>query len=151
MLLDGTRLPTSAVAVTMATGVILTSLVLASLGLPLLLSRLNGLADEIGEDHRAARRSVAEHALPVVERLCEAEKERQAMSLLAEYRARAGRETLDGMGVVEPIALRLACITAERQTVYALLKARQLNEEAADRLLQELDAAELHHGGRSNR
>ncbi len=160
-LADGTTpFPARDLAVFLAAGVIIVSLVIASVGLPLL---LRGLAmppepSRLAEEDRA-RVAAAEAAIAAVER---------AQHKLADGRADADlfvdagarvmnlyRDRIESRTQRDPAeaktqdkaerAMRLAGLTAERNTIFRLARQRAIASETATRLVRELDITEARY------
>lgn len=156
---DGTPFPARDLAIFLATGVILISLVAASVALPYL---LNGLELPPEPSHQKeeerARTAAAEAAIKAVEQAVHSLGEGRsdadlyttaAARVMETYRDRlAGQNISDEDAIiarnVEEIErrLRLEALKAERQTYFAFGRRHQLSEEAASRFIREVDLLE---------
>lgn len=161
-LANGSAFPARDLAIFLAAGVIVVSLVAASILLPHLLKNLALPPDpshQAQED--AARGAAAEAAIRAIEAAQHAMAEGRtdadvyietAARIMAVYRQRiAGRtdsaEAQEISRGVERIErqLRLAGVRAERDEVFRLGRERELDEEAAKRLIRELDLLEARY------
>lgn len=163
-LTDGTAFPARDLAIFLAAGVIVLSLLTASIGLPRL---LKGLELPPEPSHQAeidqARIAGAQAAIRAIERAQHAmAKGREDADLYTETAARIMdlyRERIDGRlqspGGAEinrkadriEQQLRLAAVRAERTEIFRLGRERQLEEEAMRRLVRELDLLEARYVG----
>ena len=159
---DGTAFPARDLAIFLAMGVIIVSLVVASIGLPWL---LNGLQMPAEPSHQAeieaARIAAARAAIAEVERvehaLSEADGDADihvevAARIMDIYRRRLETRTL----VSEDAAtakrvdrlerdLRLAALRAERAEIFRRVRERELGSEYAHKLIRELDLMEARY------
>jgi CPA1 family monovalent cation:H+ antiporter len=158
-LADGTAFPARDLAILLAMGVIVVSLVAASIGLPLLLRGLE-MPDERGRDSQveAARLAAAEAAIAEIEqtqhRLAEGRKDADLYMAVASRLMDLYRERIDRSETApEQTALilreetierqfRLAAFKAERAEIFRRVRRRELGSEAARRLVRELDLIE---------
>ena len=156
---DGSPFPARDLAILLAAGAIIVSLVAASLGLPLLLKGLK-LPPEPShqEEEDRARILAAEAAIKAIRRaqhdlaeaLGDAELYADAGARVMQiYRQRIEREFKTGeqAELVRKIdrierELRLAGIKAERDTLFQLARARILPDEMARSLVRDLDLLE---------
>jgi monovalent cation/hydrogen antiporter len=156
---DGSAFPGRDLAIFLAAGVIIVSLVAASVGLPFLLRGLE-LAPEPSqqEEEHLARIAAAEAAIQAIE---------QAQHQMAEGRSDADLYTDAGVGIMELYRhridshsatgkkpslvrkiheverrLRLIGLRAERTEIYRIARARRLSEDTARKLVRELDLLE---------
>jgi CPA1 family monovalent cation:H+ antiporter len=160
---DGTPFPTRDLAIFLAAGVIIFSLLAASIGLPFLLKDLE-LPPEPShqQEEDLARIAAAEAAIRVVEKLQHSMGEGRTDAdmyseigarLMALYRQRIeGRsavgdeaETARTMAAVEQ-RMRLAALRAERDEFFRLARARKISDVIARRLVREIDLAEARYG-----
>jgi CPA1 family monovalent cation:H+ antiporter len=161
-LVDGTAFPARDLAIFLAAGVILVSLILATLGLPPLLKNLElppepSLQGEIDRARLlAAQRAIqaveaAQHEMgqgtPDPDLYTEA-----SARIMAIYRQRIdsqaqGPEALALDRRVNAIErrLRLAGLRAERAEIFRLARAREINDDAARRLVREIDLLEARY------
>jgi len=161
-LTDGTAFPGRDLAIFLAAGVILVSLVVASLGLPRLLRNLELPAEpsKVAEIDRA--RVAAAHA--AIQAIETAQHEmgdgRPDADLYTDASARIMelyRQRIDGrLQTPEAAALRprmeqierklrLVGLAAERDQIYRLKRARTLDGEAARRMIREIDLLEARY------
>lgn len=159
---NGTPFPGRELAIFLATGVILVSLVMASLVLPLVLRGLKMPAEpsqQAAED--MARVAAAEAAIKAVERVQHALAEGRndadvyataGARIMDGYRERiesrsSGREASQEARANERIErdLRLAAVRAERAEIVRILRDRQIGSELATKLVRELDLLEVRY------
>ena len=157
----GAPFPTRDLTILLASGVILTSLVIASLGLPLLLRGLQLPVDGSANDERdRARIKGAKAAIAEIERVQHQMAEDQgdadrstdvAARIMDQYRERidslAGDSDDDDRWRQEQETglerkLRLAGIRAERAAIFELAKERAISITLAEQLGRELDMAD---------
>ena len=163
-LADGTPLPERDVAIFLASGVILLSLAVASLGLPSLLKGLQLPDDDPSQAAERAVRVAAAHA--AIARIDEwidrrprgEEKDRYAPAarrVTGRYRARIDLATenedddeANGFHASRQLEQRLqqTGIEAERETIAAFREQHQIDSELAHRLLRELDLSAVQSG-----
>jgi len=158
---DGAPFPTRDLTILLASGVILTSLVIASLGLPLLLRGLQLPIDDGADDERdRARIKGAKAAIAEIERVQHQMAQEQgeadrsmdiAARIMDEYRERIDSLISDDedherwrqeQETALERELRLAGIRAEREAVFALAKQRAISLTLAEQLGRELDMAD---------
>lgn len=161
---DGSPLPARNLAIFLAAGVIVTSLVLSSAALPRL---LKGVSLPPEDDHRAeesrSRVAAAWAAIRAIEDAQHAMAEGKAdPDLYAETATRVMevyRHRIDSRSGAEADAaeqarradeierrLRLAGLAAERDELVRLGRQRLIDEETARRLIREIDLQELRYG-----
>jgi len=162
VLYDGSPFPARDLAIFIAGGVIIVSLVAASIGLPLLLKGLVLPPEDDGreeEDH--ARTVAAEAAIKAIERQHHAMgKGKEDADLYADVAARVMedyRERLEGTrksgadaahikkadGIEK--ALRIAAIRAERDEIYRLSREARLPDDLVRKLVREVDLIEARY------
>ncbi|WP_116811170.1 Na+/H+ antiporter [Steroidobacter cummioxidans] len=156
---DGSPFPARDLAIFLAAGVILTSLVAATIGLPFVLGGLQIPAEPAHDEQEdAARIAAAEAAIKAIEHAQhELSKNRPDADLYADtgakimdvYRARMTSqprsvEEAEKMRLIGEIErqLRLAGLRAERDELYRLVRGRQLSEELVRKLVREIDLHE---------
>lgn len=162
MLPDGTPFPARELVVFLATGVILLSLLGASIGLPRILRGLEAPADstEYQEEDRA-RRSAAGAAITAIherQRLIEADPgdaeiyASAAARVIALYQRQLDdsnnereAEQLHKADSVQRM-LRLAGLRAEREHIYRLARHGEISDEASRKLVREIDLIESRYG-----
>jgi CPA1 family monovalent cation:H+ antiporter len=156
--------PSRDLAIFLAMGVIITSLLAASIALPFFTRGLEMPADTVFEAQtEAARIAAAEAAIAAIERkqhdLADGKPDvdayvKVASRLMDLYRRRADRGQT-GPDEVAAIRrdeslereLRLAALRAERSEIFRRVRQRQLGSEAARKLVRELDLFEARLGG----
>ena len=164
--------PARELVIFIATGVILFTLVVASIGLPLILRRLPKPAEsETGREERLARLSACEAAMGSLT-VSESEAKQHSSDWLAmhqeaagqitrEYRARmevlrdsAASATLTTaeeaelvqhhkLQYVMELEMRLHCVRSERTALYRERHAHRINDESLRSLVAELDLNEI--------
>ncbi|WP_340267219.1 Na+/H+ antiporter [Sphingobium mellinum] len=156
---DGSPFPARDLAIFLAMGVIILSLIAASIGLPLMMRGLEMPAEPTGDAAvDAARIAAAEAAILEIERtqhrLAEGRKDADAYVNVALHLMDLYRERIDHQTTPpeqkhirrrdEKIErdLRLAALKAERQEIFRRVRNRQLGSEAARKLVRELDLFE---------
>ncbi|MFG1244252.1 Na+/H+ antiporter [Xanthobacter versatilis] len=156
---DGSPFPARDLAILLAAGVIIVSLVAASLGLPVLLKGLELPPEPSHQaDEDRARIAAAEAAIKAIERAqhdlgegrSDADIYADAGARIMElYRQRidSRSKTGDAAELLRKIdrierELRLAGLQAERDTFYRLARSRTLSDDMTRRLVRELDLLE---------
>jgi monovalent cation/hydrogen antiporter len=161
-LADGTGFPARDLAIFLAAGVIVVSLILATVALPILLKGLTLPPEPSRQaEEDAARVATAKAAVRAIERhqhaLAEAHEDPDIFAsagvrVMDFYRDRidglAG-EGSDAVRTQEKLAseMRLVGIRAEREQLNGLVRERAVSSETARRLIRELDLAEARHRG----
>ncbi|WP_026791628.1 Na+/H+ antiporter [Pleomorphomonas oryzae] len=161
---DGSPFPARDLAILLAAGVIIVSLVIASVGLPHLLKNLK-LPPEPSEQEAedVARTRAAEAAIRAVEQAQHKMSEGRADAdiyidagarITDLYRQRIEGRTKTGdererARKIDEIErkLRLAALHAERDEIYRNARIRKLSDEAARRLVREIDLLEARISG----
>lgn len=153
---SGAPFPARDLVILLASGVILTSLLIAAIGLPLLLRGLQLPADEgLASERDRARIVTAKAAIAEIERVQhdlavnsdEADRYTEvAARLMTQYRERIDSIDMDHESRVEADRdqqiereLRLAAIRAERQSLFRLAERREIGMTLAEQLGRELD------------
>jgi Na+/H+ antiporter len=159
---DGLPFPARALAICLAAGVIVLSLVAASIFLPVLLKGVE-LPEEppAHEEDARARVATAEAAIAGMQRslreIAQGSKDAEvylaaASRIMDFYRARIAEHSLQGepaerarqtLGIERE--LRLAALQAERSEIFRRVRERQLGDEAARNLVRELDLLEVRY------
>ncbi|MFK3781590.1 Na+/H+ antiporter [Agrobacterium sp. NPDC089420] len=156
---DGTLFPARDLAVFLAAGVIITSLVIASLSLPFLLQKLELPPESKHQkEEDTARLEAAEEAIKAVQRMLhDIGPDSQDAGIYVDVGTRvmeAYRRRLEGyrlMGdevekveTMETVGRRmmLAAIGAERDTIFRLARARQISDDVSRKLVHEIDLFE---------
>jgi CPA1 family monovalent cation:H+ antiporter len=163
-LTSGAAFPARDLAIFLSAGVIVVSLVVASLALPRVLKNLSLPPEPSHQaEEDAARGVAAEAAIRAIEAAQHTMAEGRADAdvytetaarIMALYRQRiedsaATPEALEishGAKRIE-LQLRLAGVRAERDAVFRLSRERVLDEEAAKKLVRELDLLEARYSG----
>lgn len=161
-LTDGTPFPARNLAIFLAAGVIVVSLVLASIALPRLLKGLE-LPPEPSRQNEIdkARIAAAHAAIAAIEntqhQLAEGRDDADiyidaSARIMDLYRQRIDRRSQSQEAAVlnrqvEHIErkLRLAGLAAERNTIFQLARARQIDDESARSLIREIDLLETRY------
>jgi CPA1 family monovalent cation:H+ antiporter len=143
---NGASFPGRDLAITLATGVILASLLIASIGLRLLLRALPQDADPLEDELRLARVTAAAAAVDAIEAIPNL-PDRRRQAVLAAYKRRLERLRAEQGQDVEETEhawrdLHVTAANAERAAVQRLRDADKINDEVARRVLQELDLIE---------
>ncbi|BCP54725.1 Na+/H+ antiporter [Kaistia sp. 32K] len=162
-LYDGTPFPARDLAIFLAMGVIILSLIAASIGLPLLLRGLDLPEASPLLAEQKARIAAAEAAIAEIERvqheLAGGRPDADifvaaAARLMDAYRARidAGSRADEEAALARQIdaietRMRIAALQAERTTVFKLLRGRKIGSETARKLVRELDLMEARYEG----
>lgn len=161
---NGTPFPARDLAIFLAAGVIVTSLLAASIGLPALLRNLElpPEADiQIKEDK--ARIAGAEAAIREIERLQRSLSEKgyddeiysdigNRIAAFYKERIRNRTEILDDVPQAKDVAkfenmVRLAAIKAERNEIFELRRKREIPDDLARKLVREIDLIETRFTG----
>ncbi|MDB5846722.1 MAG: Na+/H+ antiporter [Rhodoferax sp.] len=160
-LADGSPFPARGLLIFLATGVILFTLLAASIGLPLLLRKLP--AERINphrREEREARVLAAQAAVdsldtvpPVAAAHRDVERAEVAARVAGDYQRRILGQAPDVSDAADPaqarrlhtleMELRLSCLQAERQALYALRRKHRINDDTLRELVQEVDLAEV--------
>ena len=156
---DGSPFPARDLAVFLAMGVIILSLIVASIGLPLMMRGLEMPAEPLADAQiDAARIAAAEAAIAEIERtqhrLADGRSDADiyvnvASRLMDVYRTRIDQQSTpveerDAQRLDAAIEreLRLAGLKAERQELFRRVRRRELPSDAARKLVRELDLFE---------
>lgn len=157
---DGSAFPSRDVVIFLAMGVILLSLLIASVGLPLLTRGLGGDLPKPGRgDHEESARIAASEA--AIRRIEQITSEPLADSDATHFRAEAAAHLLDvyrrridygdasgeDMESMQRLAeeerrLRVAALGAERDELYRLRRTRSIDDDLHQQLLREIDLME---------
>ncbi len=160
---DGSPFPARDLAILLAAGVIIVSLVAASIGLPRLLKNLELPPDASHQEQEDnARTAAAEAAIRAIEQAqhkmgegrADADLYMDAGARIMElYRRRIDGRTKTGderelARKIDEIErkLRLAGLGAERDEIYRNARARKISDEAARKLVREIDLMEARFG-----
>ncbi len=155
---DGSLMPARNLAIFLAAGVILTSLILAALALPWAMRGIEA-AEEQGRhgEVQAARVAAAKAAIRAIEQIPPAAGQEEHADLHAEAAARVMglyRRRIDGgareggdaelVQMMEEIDrnLRLAALKAEREELFGMVRRRLLKDDIARDLVREIDLME---------
>jgi len=161
LLNDGTPFPARDLVIFLATGVIILSMLIATLGLPHLVKGLNIPEESHQAEEDKARRSAAEAAIRAIEKAehdmaegrVDADMYIDAGARLMEiYRARVSDQALSGVAREQYFRseeiehnLRLAALRAERDELYRMARAQEIGDETVRKLVRELDLIEARH------
>jgi CPA1 family monovalent cation:H+ antiporter len=159
---DGSPFPARDLAILLAMGVIIVSIVAASIGLPLLLRGLE-MPDEPSyqaEEDRA-RVAAAEAAIAEIERvqheLAAGRRDADVYTAAAArvmdfYRTRIEARSREGEAAAlaresEDVErrMRMAAVKAERTVIFRMLRSQQIGSETAGKLVRELDLLEARY------
>jgi CPA1 family monovalent cation:H+ antiporter len=159
---DGTPFPARDLAIFLAAGVIIVSLLAASIALPLLLRGLTMPSEpskQVEEDR--ARVAAAKAAIREVERVQHALADGRGDAdvyasagtrIMDTYRERIERRTKRGEAAAQARRdgrierdLRLAALGAERDEIFRIARDREIGSETAKKLIREIDLAEARH------
>ncbi|KKW90299.1 Na+/H+ antiporter [Sphingobium chungbukense] len=161
---DGTAFPGRDLAILLAMGVIIVSLIAASIGLPLMMRGLKMPAEPSRDaEIEDARTAAAEAAIAEIERtqhkLAEGRKDADVYVNVASRLMDLYRERIDSRSSLpEAMAflrrderiereLRLAALKAERGEIFRRVRQSRLGSEAARKLVRELDFQEARLAG----
>ncbi|WHO41036.1 Na+/H+ antiporter [Sphingobium sp. AP49] len=157
---DGTPFPARDLAIFLAAGVIILSLVIASIALPILLKGLNMPPEASKQaEENAARIATAQAAIQAIERHLHRLAETHGdADLYVEVGGRIMdlyRERLEALSDSEEDSLReqgallsefrLVGVAAEREALSNLLRNRAIGSETGRKLIRELDLSEARH------
>lgn len=159
---DGAPFPARDLAILLAMGVIIMSLIVASIGLPLLLRGLQMPAEPSHQaEEDAARIASAQAAIAAIERaehdMAEGRSDADiyvaaASRIMDLYRQRiesrqGNAEDKASVRMLEQIEreLRLAALKAERTEIFRMVRRRKLGSEVARKLVRELDLLEARY------
>ncbi|MFT3976971.1 MAG: Na+/H+ antiporter [Sphingomonas bacterium] len=159
---DGTPFPARDLAIFLAAGVIIVSLILATIGLPILLKELTMPPEPSRQaEEDAARIATAEAAIRAIERrqhvLAEDHDDPDLYAAAGTRVMDLYRERIEGLAgdrsdqtraqdrlVTE---FRLVGVKAERDKLLALARNREIGSETVRKLTRELDLSEARHRG----
>lgn len=161
---DGSPFPARDLAIFLAMGVIIVSLIVASVGLPLLLRDLRMPPEPSHQaEEDATRVAAAEAAIAAVEqaehRMAEGRPDADlyveaASRIMDGYRQRieirrGDPEALASGRILEGIArdLRLEALKAEREEIFRRVRHGELGSELARKLIREIDLIETRYSG----
>lgn len=159
---DGSPFPARDLAIFLAAGVIMLSLLLATLALPILLKGLTMPPEPSRQaEEDAARIATAEAAIRAIERrqhaLAEGHHDPDLYVAAGTRVMDVYRERLDGLTGDRPdmaraqdrlaSELKLVGVKAERKALAGLVRDRRIGGETARKLTRELDLAEARHRG----
>ena len=159
---DGSPFPARDLAIFLAMGVIIVSLIVASVGLPILLRglKLPPEPSHLAEEDQA-RIAAAEAAIAAVERVehemaegrADADIYVAAASRIMDFyrqRIEARRSELDDVATARHLEqiereLRLVALRAERDEVFRRVQNREIGSEAARKIVREIDLLEARY------
>ncbi|MBK1665403.1 Na+/H+ antiporter [Rhodospirillum rubrum] len=159
---DGSAFPARDLAIFLAMGVIIVTMVVATVFLPLLLNGLEMPRDSTADDQEAAARiAAAEAAIAEIERvqhsMAAGAKDADLFvtvgaSLMDVYRERVRSRSQEGEAAVLvrridwiEREMRLAALRAERGEIFRRVRKYQLGSERARKLIRELDLLETRY------
>lgn len=155
----GLPFPARDLVVAIAAGVILTSLIVANIALPLIAGQLAAAAEDEDAEQHAARLRTAQAAIAAVERMAHEQGDEAngepllwqeaSAAVLSSYRRQverlsasdSDRSAAELRGTAER-RLRLAGLHAQRAEIAVMVAEHLIDNEAARRLLLELDGQE---------
>lgn len=155
----GLPFPARDLVIAIAAGVILTSLIVANIALPLLAGQLAAAAEDEDAEQHAARLRTAQAAIAAVERMAQEQGDEvngepllwqeASAAVLSSYRRQverlsasdSDRSAAELRGTAER-RLRLAGLHAQRAEIAVMVAEHLIDNEAARRLLLELDGQE---------
>jgi CPA1 family monovalent cation:H+ antiporter len=159
---DGAPFPARNVAIFLAMGVIIVSLIATGIGLPPLLRDLSMSTESSYEaEEDRARNASAEAAITEIERVQHSLSEGRsdadvyvaaASEIMELYRTRIAGRTLDNevaalarrRNIIES-ELLLAAVKAERKVIFGMAQRKEIGSETARKLIRELDLAEARY------
>jgi CPA1 family monovalent cation:H+ antiporter len=161
-LTDGTAFPARNLAIFLAAGVIISSLVFASIGLPLLLRGLTMPAEPSHQaDEDRARVAAAQAAIEAIEnaqhRLGEGRADVDVFAAIGARIMDLYRERIDSRAAAGGFQgqmlihaqverdLRLAGLRAERDAIFRMARERTIGSAVAQKLIRELDLLEIRY------
>ncbi|MDP9154353.1 MAG: Na+/H+ antiporter [Pseudomonadota bacterium] len=157
---NGTALPGRDLAIFIASGTILMSLLIGVIGLPLLLSGLKRRGDPHAAEERIARRHAAQAAIRAIDAAQEkltGQMDETGAAHCADSTARVMslyRRRLEGLGDEEEsrrsarqsemveTKLKMAALRAERSELLKLRTRQAINDETLNKLMREIDLSE---------
>lgn len=169
--LHGAQFPNRDLLIFIATGVILMTLIIASIGMPLLLKNLDVPSDErVRHEERQARQMASKAAIQRIEQYRQQRIETMtnaygdqndpelndrllaytdvSTQLLSDYQERMAveddRVSCDRLELLHEVEreLRIEALHAERREIYRLRSRHRINDELLHRLVGEIDLAE---------
>jgi CPA1 family monovalent cation:H+ antiporter len=159
LLTDGSPFPSRDLAIVLAAGVIVFSLVIASLLLPPMLRGLDFAEPSREGSEDRARVIAAEAAIHAVEAAASDEREatvKAGLSIVDYYRERIARasQRIEASTDAEEVAaderkLWLTALSAERGAVLALRRRHAIDDRTLQKLVREIDLTEARYSGRA--
>jgi CPA1 family monovalent cation:H+ antiporter len=158
---DGAPLPGRDLAIFLASGTILMSLLVGVVGLPLTLRGIKRAPDRFAAEERLARRAAAQAAVraledkrdPLLTGLDHVESSRAADSFehVMHVYSRQADVAVDDQSVRQRIfqgefmetELRMTALQAQREELLKLRRSQKINDETHSKLLREIDLAEV--------
>jgi CPA1 family monovalent cation:H+ antiporter len=155
---DGTPFPARDLAIVLAAGVIVFSLVIASLLLPPMLRGLDFAEPSREDEEDRARVVAAEAAIHAVESAASDGRDATAkarLSIVDFYRERIARASQRieagadaGQAVADERELWLSALAAERSAVLALRQRHAIDDRTTQKLVREIDLTEARYAGK---
>ncbi|WP_410770601.1 Na+/H+ antiporter [Fontibacillus sp. BL9] len=155
VLQDGSPFPERDLIIFLAAGVILCSLIIASVVLPLLSKRPEDSADHVAEREREARISMLQAGIKAIKEATVEENEAAARSVLGSYHRQLirlqnerGQEWSDRRRNNAVMKLRLAGLQAERREIQSMLDRGEITGELASKIQEVMNQMEMVMSGR---
>jgi CPA1 family monovalent cation:H+ antiporter len=160
---DGSPFPARSLAIFLAAGVIVLSLIVASLGLPAILKTLHLPTPERREreDTRRARTAAAEAAIAAVQQAVHMHSVDDpdgdatiavAGNIIDSYRSRIARDSQDGLAAQQAQEARAAdrklqivALRAERAEIFRRIQNRELGSDTGRAMVRDLDLLEARY------
>ncbi|GIP51534.1 Na+/H+ antiporter [Paenibacillus vini] len=152
---DGSPFPERDLIIFLAAGVILCSLIIASVVLPLLSKRPEEGADPVAEREQEARISMLQAGIKAIKEATGEENEAAARSVLGSYHRQLiqlqngrGQEWSDRKRNNAMMKLRLAGLQAERREIQNMLDRGEITGELASKIQEVMNQMEMVMSGR---
>lgn len=152
---DGSPFPERDLIIFLAAGVILCSLIIASVVLPLLSKRPEEGADPVAEREQEARISMLQAGIKAIKEAAGEENEAAARSVLGSYHRQLiqlqngrGQEWSDRKRNNAMMKLRLAGLQAERREIQNMLDRGEITGELASKIQEVMNQMEMVMSGR---
>lgn len=152
---DGSPFPERDLIIFLAAGVILCSLIIASVVLPLLSKRPEEGADPVAEREQEARISMIQAGIKAIKEATGEENEAAARSVLGSYHRQLiqlqngrGQEWSDRKRNNAMMKLRLAGLQAERREIQNMLDRGEITGELASKIQEVMNQMEMVMSGR---
>jgi CPA1 family monovalent cation:H+ antiporter len=160
---DGSPFPARSIAIFLAAGVIVLSLIVASLGLPAILETIDLPAPERREreETRRARTAAAEAAIAAIQNVVRTHSANDpdgdatiavAGNIIDAYRSRIARESQDSLAAQQAQEARTAerklqvvALRAERAEIFKRIQNREIGSDVGRALVRDLDLLEARY------